>query len=139
MQLAKLYAKYPIIEYLHDITSGISVILSPPVHRQLILPFDGKRARNLSLRLAHPASLFKTPLHDRTKLPTANLSAMDITKFIVAQRDKALLVGEYGSYRTQLSRRLLTLRRKLNYQSVKGNKYAAKAPVSVEDVKSNHE
>ncbi|KAL8830528.1 MAG: hypothetical protein Q9191_001375 [Dirinaria sp. TL-2023a] len=48
---------------------------------------------------------------------------MEVTQFVVAQRDKALLVGDYGSYRTQLSRRLLTVRRKLNYTSVKGHKF----------------
>lgn len=64
---------------------------------------------------------------------------MDITHFIVARRDKALLVGDYGSYRTSLSRRLLTLRQKLKYTSVSGRKYAAKAPIAVEDVRANHE
>lgn len=64
---------------------------------------------------------------------------MDITGFVVTQREKALLVGDYGSYRTQLSRRLLVVRRKLNYTSTRGRKYSAKAPVSAENVKSNHE
>lgn len=67
------------------------------------------------------------------------LVAMDITDFIVSQRQKALLVGDYGSYRKQLSRRLLVVRRKLNYTSVKGRKYAAKTPVSVDDIAKNHE
>ena len=64
---------------------------------------------------------------------------MEVTQFVVSQRDKALLVGDYGSYRTQLSRRLLTVRRKLNYTSTKGRKYTAKPSISVEDIKSNHE
>ena len=64
---------------------------------------------------------------------------MEITNFISAHRDKALLAGDYGSYRTQLSRRLLTVRRKLNYKSVKGHKYAAVAPIAVDDVKNSHE
>ena len=67
------------------------------------------------------------------------LVAMDITDFIVSQRQKALLVGDYGSYRKQLSRRLLVVRRKLNYTSVKGRKYAAKSPVSADDIAKNHE
>lgn len=66
-------------------------------------------------------------------------SSMDITKFIVARREKALLVGDYGSYRTQLSRRLLVVRRKLNYTSTRNRRYSAKAPISTEDIKSNHE
>lgn len=64
---------------------------------------------------------------------------MDITAFIVAQRNKALLVGDYGSYRKQLSRRLLTVRKKLNYVSSKGRKYAPKAPITAEDIANNHE
>ncbi len=64
---------------------------------------------------------------------------MDITTFIVGQREKALLVGDYGSYRQQLSRRLHTVRRKLYPASKKGGKYTAKAAVSVEDIASNHE
>ncbi len=65
--------------------------------------------------------------------------AMDITNFIVSQREKALLIGDYGSYRKQLSRRLLVVRRKLNHTSPKGRKYAAKAPVTAEDIGNNHE
>lgn len=64
---------------------------------------------------------------------------MDITSFIVSQREKALLVGDYGTYRKQLSRRLLVVRRKLNYTSPKGHKYAPKAQVTAEDIATNHE
>ena len=64
---------------------------------------------------------------------------MDITDFIVSQRQKALLVGDYGSYRKQLSRRLLVVRRKLNYTSTKGRKYTAQTPVSADDIARNHE
>ncbi|KAL8686327.1 MAG: hypothetical protein Q9218_007182 [Villophora microphyllina] len=63
---------------------------------------------------------------------------MDITRFVVSQRDKALLIGDYGSYRKQLSRRLLVVRKKLNYSS-KGRKYTPKAPVTAEDIANNHE
>lgn len=64
---------------------------------------------------------------------------MDLTDFIVSQRQKALLVGDYGSYRKQLSRRLLVVRRKLNYTSMKGRRYAAQTPVSANDIARNHE
>ena len=64
---------------------------------------------------------------------------MDITNFVVSQRQKALLVGDYGSYRRQLSRRLLVVRRKLKYTSTKGRKYAARTPVIAEDIAKNHE
>ncbi|KAL8812556.1 MAG: hypothetical protein Q9223_007264 [Gallowayella weberi] len=63
---------------------------------------------------------------------------MDITRFIVTQRDKALLVGDYGSYRKQLSRRLLVVRKKLKY-STKGRKYTTPNPVTAEDIARNHE
>ena len=66
-------------------------------------------------------------------------TSMDITRFIVSQREKALLVGDYGFYRKQLSRRLLVLRNKLNYISSKGKKYAAKTPITAEDIGRNHE
>ena len=64
---------------------------------------------------------------------------MDITNFVVTQREKALSIGDYGSYRSQSSRRLLVLRRKLKYTSIKGRKYSAKEPVSVKDIAGNHE
>lgn len=64
---------------------------------------------------------------------------MDITGFVTAQREKALLVGNYGSYRTSLSRRLLTVRKKLGRASPKGRKYAPKAPITADDVASNNE
>ncbi|KAL8670071.1 MAG: hypothetical protein Q9168_005376, partial [Polycauliona sp. 1 TL-2023] len=63
---------------------------------------------------------------------------MDITKFIVSQRDKAIPVGDYGSYRKQLSRRLLVVRKKLNYSS-KGRKYSSKSPITADDIARNHE
>ncbi len=61
---------------------------------------------------------------------------MDITAFIVAQRNKALLVGDYGDYRNQLSRRLVALRRKLNCVSSKG---PPKASVTAENISTHHE
>ncbi|KAL6719853.1 signal recognition particle subunit srp68 [Lecanora helva] len=64
---------------------------------------------------------------------------MDITNFIVSQREKALLFSDYESYRKQLSRRLLVVRKKLNYTSPKSRKYAPKPPVTTEDVANNHE
>lgn len=64
---------------------------------------------------------------------------MDITSFIVALRNKAVLVGDYGSYRRQLSRRLLVVRKKLNYVSPtsKGHKYAAKPPITAQNISNN--
>ena len=64
---------------------------------------------------------------------------MDLTDFIIKRRNEALLVGDYGLYRKQLSRRLLTVRRKLGRTSPKGRKYTTKAPVTAEDIASNEE
>lgn len=66
---------------------------------------------------------------------------MDITAFIVALRNKALLVGDYGSYRRQLSRRLLVVRKKLKYVSPtsKGHKYAAKPQITAKNLSDNPE
>ena len=64
---------------------------------------------------------------------------MDITNFIIFRRNKALSIGDYGLYRKQLSRRLLVVRKKLDYTSPKGRKYAPKAPVTSEDIANNHE
>lgn len=63
---------------------------------------------------------------------------MEITTFIIARRDKALLVGDYSLYRQQLARRLLVVRKKLNYSS-KGRKYTPKAPITAEDIAGHHE
>ncbi|KAL8645319.1 MAG: hypothetical protein Q9210_006768 [Variospora velana] len=63
---------------------------------------------------------------------------MEITTFLIARRDRALLVGDYSLYRQQLSRRLLVVRKKLNASST-GRKYAPKAPITAEDIAGNHE
>ena len=66
---------------------------------------------------------------------------MDITAFIVALRNKALLVGDYGAYRRQLSRRLLVVRKKLKYVSStsKGHKYVAKPQITAKNISDNPE
>ena len=63
---------------------------------------------------------------------------MDLTNLYVARREKALLVGDYNTYRTQLSRRILVLRQKLKYTS-KGKKYPVKAPVTAHNIGENQE
>jgi signal recognition particle subunit SRP68 len=63
---------------------------------------------------------------------------MNITEFILSYRERAFLVGDYGSYRAQLSRQLATLRRKLGIATGKNAKYAPK-PVTAEEVGSNVE
>lgn len=63
---------------------------------------------------------------------------MDITNFVMSQREKALNVGDHATYRKQLARRLLVVRKKLNY-TVKGRKYNPKTPITVQDIGRNHE
>ena len=64
---------------------------------------------------------------------------MDITSFVVGQRDSALLLGDYNTYRQQLSRRLLTLRKRLGRTTPKNAKYSPKAPITAEDIAGSHE
>lgn len=59
---------------------------------------------------------------------------MDITKFIVEGRDKAKLYGDYAHYRRQLSHKVHNLRKKLGIATKPRAKYAAKAPISAEDI-----
>lgn len=87
-----------------------------------------------------------SPSHDRTFLPlhptrfnAVTLPAMDITKFIVDNRESAFLLGDFGTYRAQLSRRLRTVRKKLGRATAKNAKYAPKAPVTAQEVGKNIE
>ena len=64
---------------------------------------------------------------------------MDLTAFVVSRRESALLLGDYNSYRAQLSRRLLTLRKRLGRTTLKGKKYTPKTPITAGDIASNHE
>ena len=64
---------------------------------------------------------------------------MDITSLIAFSREQALLVGDYNSYRAQLSRRLHTLRKKLGQTTPKGKKYSPAKEITAEDIKQDHE
>ena len=67
-----------------------------------------------------------------------NWYEMDITSFVATQRDSALLLGDYSTYRSQLSRRLLSVRKSLGRTTPKTAKYAPKAPITSEDIGRNH-
>ncbi|CAK7567659.1 MAG: signal recognition particle subunit srp68 [Sporothrix epigloea] len=54
---------------------------------------------------------------------------MDITQFIVSSRDKALLYGNYSTYRTQLAHRLLNIRKRLRVATRHRGKYNHSANV----------
>lgn len=64
---------------------------------------------------------------------------MDLTSFIVTNRDRALQLGDYSTYRSQLARQLSSLRKRLGRSTPKGSKFTTKAPVTAEDIGSNHE
>ncbi|KAF4301882.1 hypothetical protein GTA08_BOTSDO06315 [Botryosphaeria dothidea] len=64
---------------------------------------------------------------------------MDITAFVLAQRDDALLLGDYNTYRQTCSRRILALRKRTGRATPKNAKFAAKAPVTAADVASSHD
>jgi signal recognition particle subunit SRP68 len=64
---------------------------------------------------------------------------MDITKFVVDYRESAFLLGDYATYRAQLSRRLRIVRSKLGRATAKNAKYTAKAPVTSAEIGQNIE
>ncbi|KAF2800935.1 hypothetical protein K505DRAFT_344804 [Melanomma pulvis-pyrius CBS 109.77] len=64
---------------------------------------------------------------------------MDITKFIVDFRESAFLLGDYNTYRGQLSRRVRIVRKKLGRATAKNAKYVAKVPVTADEVARNIE
>ncbi|KAF2639718.1 hypothetical protein P280DRAFT_46337 [Massarina eburnea CBS 473.64] len=64
---------------------------------------------------------------------------MDITKFVADNREAAFLVGDYSTYRTHLARRLRIVRKKVGRATAKNAKYAAKPPVTPEEVRQDVE
>lgn len=64
---------------------------------------------------------------------------MEITKFVIEGREKALLFGDYSTYRSQLSSRILKIRKRLGRTTRKGAKYSNKAPITAQDIGSNYE
>ena len=64
---------------------------------------------------------------------------MDLTKYVVEYREAAFLLGDYSTYRAQLTRRLRIVQKKLGRATPKNAKYAAKAPVTAEDIAKNIE
>ncbi|KAK3323535.1 hypothetical protein B0T19DRAFT_443030 [Cercophora scortea] len=64
---------------------------------------------------------------------------MDITKFVVSSRDKALLYGDYATYRSQLAGKLLNSRRKLNIATKNRGKFHPKLQVTAEQIAQDNE
>lgn len=59
---------------------------------------------------------------------------MDITKFVHDFRESAFLLGDYSTYRAQVSRRLRIVQKKLGRATPKNAKYAAKEHVTAEEI-----
>jgi signal recognition particle subunit SRP68 len=64
---------------------------------------------------------------------------MDITNFVYSRRDAALQIGDYGTYRAQLSRQLASARKRLGRSTPKNVKYSQRAPITAEDIGGNPE
>ena len=62
---------------------------------------------------------------------------MDITAFVASRRE-ALLIGDYNTYRAQLSRQLNSIRKRLGRATPKREKYSKKT-IFATDIGSNHE
>lgn len=98
--------------------------------RDLIYHFAYVNSRDTDVPLA------STPHWSSSSFTNA---AMDITKYVVEYREAAFLLGDYSTYRAQLTRRLRIVQKKLGRSTPKNAKYAAKAPVTAEDIAKNIE
>ncbi|CAP71375.1 uncharacterized protein PODANS_6_2540 [Podospora anserina S mat+] len=64
---------------------------------------------------------------------------MDITKFVVSHREKALLYGDYSTYHTSLSKKILNCRKKLNIATKKRGTFHPRNQVTAEQVAEDHD
>jgi len=64
---------------------------------------------------------------------------MDITNYIVAARNQALLYGDHTTYHRLLAKKLHTSRRKLNIVTKNRGKFSKKNSVTSEQLAENHE
>jgi len=71
---------------------------------------------------------------DTTHIP---LPTMDITAFLASKRE-TLLIADHATYRAQLSRQILAIRKRLGRTTPKREKFARK-PLTAADVQSNVE
>ena len=64
---------------------------------------------------------------------------MNITSYVVSERESALVLGDYNAYRAQATRRIHSLRKRLGQATPKGLKYSSKSPISAKDIKQDNE
>ena len=77
------------------------------------------------------------PLEKRHR--SQSQATMDITKLVISLREKALLYGDYSTYWSQLSGKLLNSRKKLNIATKSRGKFNPKAPLTPKQIAENHE
>ncbi|KAK3318595.1 hypothetical protein B0H66DRAFT_591288 [Apodospora peruviana] len=63
---------------------------------------------------------------------------MDITKLVVSSREKAMLYGDYSTYRSQLAGKLLNCRKKLRIATKNRGDYKPKPPITPEQIAGDH-
>ncbi|KAK4177008.1 hypothetical protein QBC36DRAFT_237664 [Triangularia setosa] len=63
---------------------------------------------------------------------------MDITKFVVSHRERALLYGDYSTYQNQLSKKLLNCRKKLSIATKKRGTFHPRTQVTAEQIAEDH-
>lgn len=64
---------------------------------------------------------------------------MEITGTVLAQRNRALVGGDYNIYHAQTARRIHAIRKRLGVTTRRGQKYTPKAAVTAADVAKNSE
>ncbi|PMB70569.1 hypothetical protein BM221_003021 [Beauveria bassiana] len=64
---------------------------------------------------------------------------MDITSFVLQGRDNALVYGDYSTYHSQLSKRLLSSRKKLGIATRNRGKFHKTQAITSENIEQNHE
>lgn len=64
---------------------------------------------------------------------------MDITAFINEGREKALLYGDHSTYHAQLSKRLLSCRKKLGIVTKNRGKFQKQDDVTADNISENKE
>lgn len=69
----------------------------------------------------------------------SSLLTMDITSYIVQGRDQALLYGDYATYHSQLSKRLLNTRKKLGVVTKNRGKFHKRDHITAENIGQNRE
>ncbi|KAI1881193.1 hypothetical protein JX265_000019 [Neoarthrinium moseri] len=112
-------------------------------HYQLLRP--AKRQHSTTSRGPHVFTRPHTPKPPESSLRQASQHgtspAMDITNFVVAARNQALLYGDYSTYHRQLGKKLLSCRKKLGISIKSRGKYNKKGDyreILPDQISENH-